>query len=84
MTVQDSHEFLLRCIKEDLGFKGGKPVAACIIFKCLIHWHAFEAERTTIFDCIIAGINGVLKVFLLLYPNFISICVVSFQSFALC
>eukprot|EP00268_Persea_americana_P060199 TRINITY_DN7465_c0_g1_i2.p1 TRINITY_DN7465_c0_g1~~TRINITY_DN7465_c0_g1_i2.p1 ORF type:complete len:558 (-),score=100.47 TRINITY_DN7465_c0_g1_i2:176-1849(-) len=59
---QDNHEFLLRCIKEDLGFKDGKPVAACIIFKCLIHWHAFEAERTTIFDCIIAGINDVLKV----------------------
>lgn len=67
--MQDNHEFLLRCIKEDLGFKDGKPVAACIIFKCLIHWHAFEAERTTIFDCIIAGINGVFKVFLLLYSN---------------
>lgn len=67
--MQDNHGFLLRCIKEDLGFKDGKPVAACIIFKCLIHWRAFEAERTTIFDCIIAGINGVLKVFLLLYPN---------------
>eukprot|EP00268_Persea_americana_P060201 TRINITY_DN7465_c0_g1_i4.p1 TRINITY_DN7465_c0_g1~~TRINITY_DN7465_c0_g1_i4.p1 ORF type:complete len:1579 (-),score=282.61 TRINITY_DN7465_c0_g1_i4:597-5333(-) len=59
---QDNHELLSRCIKEDLGFKGGKPVAACIIYKCLLHWHAFEAERTTIFDYIIEGINNVLKV----------------------
>ncbi|XP_077236357.1 myosin isoform X2 [Tasmannia lanceolata] len=59
---QDNHEFLLRCIKEDLGFKDGKPVAACIIYKCLLHWHSFEAERTAIFDFIIEGINDSLKV----------------------
>ncbi|KAK9273704.1 hypothetical protein L1049_018514 [Liquidambar formosana] len=59
---QENNEFLLRCIKEDLGFKDGKPVAACIIYKCLLHWHAFESERTAIFDYIIEGINDVLKV----------------------
>lgn len=53
---------LLKCIKENLGFKDGKPVAACIIYKCLIQWRAFEAERTAIFDFIIEGINDVLKV----------------------
>lgn len=59
---QENYEFLSRCIKEDLGFKDGKPVAACIIYKCLFHWHAFESERTAIFDYIIEGINDVLKV----------------------
>ncbi|KAF6146596.1 hypothetical protein GIB67_008882 [Kingdonia uniflora] len=59
---QENHEFLMRCIREDLGFKDGKPVAACIIYKCLFHWRAFESERTTIFDQIIGGINDVLKV----------------------
>ncbi|XP_060673033.1 myosin-15 isoform X2 [Ziziphus jujuba] len=59
---QENYEFLSRCIKEDLGFKDGKPVAACIIYKCLLHWHAFESERTAIFDFIIEGINDVLKV----------------------
>ncbi|OVA08348.1 IQ motif [Macleaya cordata] len=59
---QDNHEFLLRCIKEDLGFKDGKPVAACIIYTCLLHWHAFESERTAIFDRIIEGIKAALKV----------------------
>ncbi|KAG9458232.1 hypothetical protein H6P81_002740 [Aristolochia fimbriata] len=59
---QDNHELLLKCIKGNLGFKDGKPVAACVIYKCLFHWHAFEAERTTMFDYIIAGINDAIKV----------------------
>ncbi|KAF3446114.1 hypothetical protein FNV43_RR11293 [Rhamnella rubrinervis] len=59
---QENYEFLSRCIKEDLGFKDCKPLAACIIYKCLLHWHAFESERTAIFDYIIEGINDVLKV----------------------
>ncbi|KAL5697973.1 hypothetical protein ACHQM5_029065 [Ranunculus cassubicifolius] len=65
MTIerhQENHEFLMRCIKEHMGFKDGKPVSACIIYKCLLHWHAFESERTAIFDHIITGINDVLKV----------------------
>ncbi|PIA43173.1 hypothetical protein AQUCO_02000543v1 [Aquilegia coerulea] len=64
MTIekhQENHEFLLRCIKEDMGFRDDKPVAACIIYKCLLHWRAFESERTAIFDHIIMGINDVLK-----------------------
>uniref|UniRef100_A0A7N0VDA3 Uncharacterized protein n=2 Tax=Kalanchoe fedtschenkoi TaxID=63787 RepID=A0A7N0VDA3_KALFE len=59
---QENYEFLLRCIKENLGFKDGKPVSACLIYKCLSHWHAFESERTAIFDYVIDGINEVLKV----------------------
>ncbi|GAB2275885.1 hypothetical protein Dimus_010629 [Dionaea muscipula] len=54
-------EFLSRCIKENLGFQDGKPVAACLIYKCLLHWRTFESERTTIFDHIIGGINDVLR-----------------------
>lgn len=60
--LQENSEILSRCIKENLGFKDGKPVAACVIYRCLLHWHAFESERTAIFDFIIAGINEVLKV----------------------
>ncbi|KAK8513690.1 hypothetical protein V6N13_002418 [Hibiscus sabdariffa] len=59
---QESYEFLSRCIKENLGFHNDKPLAACIIYKCLHHWHSFESERTAIFDYIIEGINDVLKV----------------------
>ncbi|KAL4332548.1 hypothetical protein GQ457_07G039200 [Hibiscus cannabinus] len=59
---QENYEFLSRCIKENLGFHNGKPLAACIIYKSLHHWHSFESERTAIFDYIIEGINDVLKV----------------------
>lgn len=60
--LQEYYEFLSQCIKEDLGFKDGKPLAACVIYRCLLQWHAFESERTSIFDYIIEGINDVLKV----------------------
>ncbi|VAI61574.1 hypothetical protein VPH35_112651 [Triticum aestivum] len=58
---EGNHEILLSCIKENLGFKDGKPVAACIIYRCLLHWRAFESERTAIFDHVIEAINDVLK-----------------------
>lgn len=77
--MQESYEILSKCIKEDLGFKYGKPVAACVIYKCLLHWRAFESERTAIFDYIIEGINDVLKVGLL-----ISILYHGFQSYDAC
>ncbi|PSS11638.1 Myosin-15 like isoform 1 [Actinidia chinensis var. chinensis] len=59
---QENYEFLSSCIKGDLGFKDGKPVAACVIYKCLLHWRAFDSERTAIFDHVIESINDVLKV----------------------
>nr|GEV28813.1 myosin-15 isoform X1 [Tanacetum cinerariifolium]GEV32066.1 myosin-15 isoform X1 [Tanacetum cinerariifolium] len=59
---QENYDILARCIKENMGFKDGKPVAASVIYKCLLHWHAFESERTAIFDFIIENINSVLKV----------------------
>lgn len=64
---QDYHDVLHRCIKDDMGFKKGKPVAACIIYKCLLYWGVFEAERTTIFDFIIHTINTTLKVRILFF-----------------
>ncbi|XP_051151183.1 myosin-15 isoform X2 [Andrographis paniculata] len=58
---QGNRELLLHCIKENLGFKDGKPIAACVIYRCLLHWNAFESERTVIFDFIIESINNVLE-----------------------
>ena len=68
--VQENYEFLSRCIKEDIGFKDTKPSAACIIYKCLLQWHAFESDRTVIFDHIIEGINDVLRVSVYLCLSF--------------
>ncbi|XP_010475122.1 PREDICTED: myosin-7 [Camelina sativa] len=50
------HEFvdvLLKCVSKNVGFSHGKPVAALTIYKCLIHWKMFEAEKTSIFDRIV-------------------------------
>ncbi|KAH7656520.1 Myosin ATPase protein [Dioscorea alata] len=59
---EEYHDLLLRCIKEDLGFMDDKPIAACIIYKCLLQWRVFEAERTATFDFVIEALNDVLKV----------------------
>ncbi|XP_047336322.1 myosin-11-like [Impatiens glandulifera] len=50
---QENLELLIRCISQPLGFSGNRPVAACIIYKCLLHWRSFEVERTSVFDRII-------------------------------
>ncbi|XP_023640678.1 myosin-10 isoform X4 [Capsella rubella] len=53
---QQPHEYvdvLLKCVSQDVGFSHGKPVAALTIYKCLIHWKLFEAEKTSVFDRIV-------------------------------
>ncbi|XP_073003002.1 myosin-17-like isoform X2 [Typha latifolia] len=54
---QENQDLLISCISKDLGFSGGKPVAACLIYKCLLHWGSFEVERTSVFDRIIQTIT---------------------------
>uniref|UniRef100_A0A1J3K8C5 Myosin-5 n=1 Tax=Noccaea caerulescens TaxID=107243 RepID=A0A1J3K8C5_NOCCA len=58
---QENQELLLTSISEDIGFSEGKPVAACLIYKCLIHWRSFEVERTTIFNRIIETIASAVE-----------------------
>ncbi|XP_010413898.2 PREDICTED: myosin-10-like [Camelina sativa] len=53
---QQPHEYvdvLLKCVSQNVGFSHGKPVAALTIYKCLIHWKLFEAEKTSAFDRIV-------------------------------
>ncbi|KAL9463743.1 hypothetical protein AB3S75_001531 [Citrus x aurantiifolia] len=59
---QENQDLLIKCISQDLGFSGGKPVAACLIYKCLLHWRSFEVERTSIFDRIIQTISAAIEV----------------------
>lgn len=53
---------LIKCISQDLGFSGGKPVAACVVYKCLLHWRSFEVERTSVFDRIIQTVASSIEV----------------------
>jgi len=42
----------------EAGFmESGTPVLACIVFRCLLKWGTFEAERTSLFDKIIESMN---------------------------
>ncbi|KAK6120385.1 hypothetical protein DH2020_045865 [Rehmannia glutinosa] len=59
---QENQDLLIKCISQDLGFSGGKPVAACVIYKCLLHWRSFEVERTSVFDRIIQTIASSIEV----------------------
>ncbi|KAM7513013.1 hypothetical protein LguiB_011888 [Lonicera macranthoides] len=59
---QENQDLLIKCITQDLGFSGGKPVAACVIYKCLLHWRSFEVERTSVFDRIIQTIASAIEV----------------------
>lgn len=60
--TQENQDLLIKCITQDLGFSGGKPVAACVIYKCLLHWRSFEVERTSVFDRIIQTIASSVEV----------------------
>ncbi|KAF0917976.1 hypothetical protein E2562_021677 [Oryza meyeriana var. granulata] len=50
---QESVEALINCVVENVGFSEAKPVAAVTIYKCLLHWRTFEAEKTNVFDRLI-------------------------------
>ncbi|XP_048625876.1 myosin-13 isoform X2 [Brassica napus] len=53
---------LINCVTKNVGFSQGKPVAAFTIYKCLLHWKSFEAERTNVFDRLIQMIGSAIKV----------------------
>ncbi|MBA0547706.1 hypothetical protein Golob_018852 [Gossypium lobatum] len=59
---QENQDILIKCISQNLGFSGCKPIAACVIYKCLLHWRSFEVEKTTVFDRIIQTIASSIEV----------------------
>ncbi|KAD0611557.1 hypothetical protein E3N88_43986 [Mikania micrantha] len=57
----ENQELLLKCIAQHLGFAGNRPIAACIIYKCLLQWRSFEVEKTSVFDRIIQTIGNAVE-----------------------
>ena len=51
-------EKLLAAIGSNLGFHAGCPVAAITIFRCCLQWRTFQADRTPLFDRIIAAMGS--------------------------
>lgn len=66
MHLQESVDMLIKCIVNTLGFSQNKPVAAFTIYKCLLHWSSFEAERTNVFDRLVSTFGLAIKVLFLL------------------
>ncbi|KAF3631800.1 Myosin-11 [Capsicum annuum] len=58
---QEYQDLIIRCVAQHLGFSKGRPVAACIIYKCLRQWRSFEVERTSIFDRVIQTIGQAIE-----------------------
>ncbi|XP_044466154.1 myosin-12 [Mangifera indica] len=54
---QENHDALIKCLTEEKTFDKNRPVAACIVYKSLLQWRSFEADRTNIFDRIIHTIR---------------------------
>lgn len=61
-VFQENQDLLIECISKDLGFSQGRPIAACLIYRCLLHWRSFEVERSSIFDRIIQAIGSAIEV----------------------
>ncbi|KAM7264663.1 hypothetical protein ACFE04_002346 [Oxalis oulophora] len=54
---QENHDVLIKYLMEDKRFDKERSIAACIVYKVLLHWRSFEAEKTQIFDKIIHTIR---------------------------
>ena len=60
--IQENQDSLLQCVMQDVGFNSDRPIAACILYKSLLQWRSFEAERTNVFDRIIQTIGTAIEV----------------------
>uniref|UniRef100_A0AB38Z7G9 TRAFAC class myosin-kinesin ATPase2 n=1 Tax=Paeonia suffruticosa TaxID=45171 RepID=A0AB38Z7G9_PAESU len=58
---QENHDVLIKCLMEDKRFDKNRPVAACIVYKALLQWRSFEAEKPHIFDRIIHAIRSSIE-----------------------
>lgn len=60
-TEQENVDDLLLAVTKNVGFSQNKPVAAITIFRCLMQWKSFEADRTSVFDRVIQMIGSSIE-----------------------
>ena len=60
-SLQADQDAVLNFIVSDLGFDCGRPVAACVLYRALLHWRSFEAEQTNVFDRIITTMTAAIE-----------------------
>ncbi|KAL8143036.1 hypothetical protein V2J09_016068 [Rumex salicifolius] len=59
--LHENQDTLLNCVTKNVGYSHEKPIAAYTIYKCLVQWKSFEAERTSIFDRLIQMIGSAIE-----------------------
>ncbi|OAY68635.1 Myosin-8, partial [Ananas comosus] len=62
--IERQHEnvnALINFVVQSSGLTQGKPVAGLTIYKCLLHWKLFEAEKTSVFDRLIQMIGSAIE-----------------------
>ncbi|XP_050216966.1 myosin-6-like isoform X2 [Mercurialis annua] len=59
--LHENVDSLIKSVEQNLGFSQGKPVAAITIYRCLVHWKSFEAEKTSVFDRLIQIIGSAME-----------------------
>ncbi|XP_059433666.1 myosin-6-like [Corylus avellana] len=60
-ATKENVDALVSCVTKNIGFSHGTPVAALMIYKCLLNWKSFEAERTSVFDRLIHMIGSAIE-----------------------
>ncbi|GJP35900.1 hypothetical protein CLOM_g20443 [Closterium sp. NIES-68] len=55
---QADQDAVLQFVVSDLGFDNNRPVAACVLYRALLHWRSFDAEQTNVFDRIIQTMSA--------------------------
>ncbi|CAJ2645430.1 unnamed protein product [Trifolium pratense] len=60
-NATENVDSLINCVMKNIGFHHGKPIAAFTIYKCILHWKSFEAERTSVFDRLIQMIGSAIE-----------------------
>ncbi|VVA20335.1 PREDICTED: myosin-17 [Prunus dulcis] len=58
---QESVDVLVKYLVEDRQFDKNRPVTACIVYRALLQWRTFEAEKTNVFDRIIHKIRSIIE-----------------------
>lgn len=62
ITAQESHDLLIKCLTDERRFENDRSVAAWIVYKALLQWRSFQAEKTNIFDRIVHTIRSSIEV----------------------
>ncbi|CAI5513551.1 unnamed protein product [Closterium sp. Naga37s-1] len=58
---QADQDTVLKLLLTDLGFDNNRPVAACMLYRALVHWRSFDAEQTNVFDKIIQTMSSAIE-----------------------